>query len=362
MEWRRAGIEIVHSVRAHTVTAILVALVAAFMSGAVFASAGRAAMTEREVLASIESSAPRLITVSLQSPAPGYSPEIISVLQSLDRIDWLVALGPVLDVGNPSIPVRRSLARHLLTPLPPEVDIVAGHYPGPGEALLSEQTMTSLGYSLPAGTLEVDNPYGIVGSYQSSGALSDLERLVLLGPEIDADIQAFQLYIAATDIDSVSLVTSQILDLSTREQANSITIGTSEELIVITRTVSGELGAFSRQLSAGVLAGGAILIGLTSAIASLGRRRDYGRRRALGATRSAIVVLALAENAIPILTGAFAGTTLAVGIIGILTGSVAHLGLVIAVPILVSLAGITSTVPAVIWVATKDPVSVLRIP
>lgn len=104
------------------------------------------------------------------------------------------------------------------------------------------------------------------------------------------------------------------------------------------------------------------LIGFTPAIASLGRRRDYGRRRALGATKSAISALALGENAIPVIAGAVIGTVLAVTAIGVLTGVVAHVGLIVAVPILVSLAGIAATVPSTIWVAVRDPVSVLRIP
>ena len=250
MEWRRAGVEVVQSVRAHAVTAILMALVAAVMSGAVVASAGRVAMAERGVMAGIESSAPRIISVNVQAPAPGYSSEVLSLLQAPDYVDRVVPLGPVLDVGNPSIPARRSLAQGLLTPLPPEVDIVRGRYPGPGEALLSEQTMTSRGFAVPAGTLETDSAYRIVGSYSASGSLTDRARLVLLGPDETDDIQAFQLYIAATDVESVSLVTSQILGLSTPDQANAAKIGTSDELIVVTRTVSGELGSFARQLSA----------------------------------------------------------------------------------------------------------------
>lgn len=362
MEWRRGLREVLQSVRAHTVTAALLALVAAIMSAAVFASAGRAAMTEREVMASTESTAPRLIAVNIQAQAPGYSADTVAILNSLNTVDWLIALGPVTDVGNPAVPSSRSLARSLLTPLPPEVTIIQGRYPGAGEALLSNPTMNSLSYILPARTLEAESQYAIVGSYSATGSLKDLERLVLLGPAGNDPPDACQIYIAAIDIESVSLLTSQILALSTPEQANHVTIDTSDELVLVTQTISGELGSFSRQLSAGILLGGTILIGLTSAIASLGRRRNYGRRRALGATRSAIIALALGENAVPVIAGASLGTALAVTLIGFLAGVTAHVGLIIAVPVLVSLAGIAATVPSAIWVAMKDPVSVLRIP
>jgi putative ABC transport system permease protein len=126
--------------------------------------------------------------------------------------------------------------------------------------------------------------------------------------------------------------------------------------------VAGELGRFGRRLVLAALAVGLILVTIMVYGSVTLRRQDFGRRRALGASRTTIITLVVVEKTMIAVCGA------AVGLIGggimvwRLTGGLPNTPFLVAVSILAVLAVALATIAPAMIAAYRDPVRVLRVP
>lgn len=107
-----------------------------------------------------------------------------------------------------------------------------------------------------------------------------------------------------------------------------------------------------------VLGVGLVIVSVSTYGAVAGRRRDFGRRRALGASRSAIVVLVLVQTAVV----ACAGAALGVGVGLWATWSLPSATLVTGVALRAVLVALLGAVPPALIAALRDPVRILRVP
>lgn len=126
--------------------------------------------------------------------------------------------------------------------------------------------------------------------------------------------------------------------------------------------VAGALGASSRQLMLGVLGGGLVLVSVTVLSAVQGRRRDLGRRRAVGASRSAIVVLVLLQTAVAGVMGALVGSVGGVAAVALAAGAAPPWSFSAGVAVATVLIGLVGAVPPALLAAYRDPVRILRVP
>jgi putative ABC transport system permease protein len=95
---------------------------------------------------------------------------------------------------------------------------------------------------------------------------------------------------------------------------------------------------------------------------TIGARRDFGRRRALGATRGQLMALVVLATLWPALAGTLVGTALGVLYLGSRLDQLPEWRFPVAVGILTVLVFATaSAVPAAV-AATRDPLRVLRVP
>ena len=78
------------------------------------------------------------------------------------------------------------------------------------------------------------------------------------------------------------------------EDAPSVGVETSEDLAALRATLSGDLSRFSRSIVLVIAGAGLLMICLVVYGSVTARRRDFGRRRALGASRTVIVALVVA--------------------------------------------------------------------
>jgi putative ABC transport system permease protein len=126
--------------------------------------------------------------------------------------------------------------------------------------------------------------------------------------------------------------------------------------------VSDEISARDRLLVLALLGAAMVLACLVVFAGTIGSRRDFGRRRALGATRGQLTLLVMAAMFWPALLGAAAGVLARWAYLGSQLGHVADPRIPTAVGVLVVL-GLTaiSALPA-IHAATRDPLRVLRVP
>ena len=360
---RRGAAESWASAWSHRGTTLVLAIIACAVTIVVLLSAGRAAAVEQQVLAQVETAKPRLITVTILDTHPGIRADAIKRLQGVQGAEWVLALGPPIDVRNTVQAAGKPVAqRELLSPLPAEVTIQPGRAPDAGEAVIGRAAQQQLAMAHPAGTVVTDGQVTtVIGGFTSHGALDDLERLSLVIPHNPDDALATLLYVLADDAANVELVSRSIAAVIGVGEAD-LQVSTADELIALGDVVTGTVGSFGRQIALGTIAAGMLLIGLSMTLALVSRRRDFGRRRALGATRSTLVALTLAEAGIPVLLGAAMGTAAGAAAIAITAGTLPPLLFATGAFVLITITGTASAaIPAVI-AARYDPLKILRVP
>lgn len=362
---RKAVSEAAKSSLAHRATSFVLLLVTLAMTVTVFLTAGRAAAAEAQILASVDNAGPRLISVNIADPSPGVDQAGLDRLASMDGIEWVLGLGAARDVrsglGGQRINVA---AREILTPLPDLVTMDLGREPRGGEAIVSAKTQKRLQLVEPAGWLVDDGQQrAVVGRFSSSGVIADLERLVLIAPTAGEESpHATLIYILASDALGVDAVVRQVRALAGVFPADALSVKTSDALVALSGVLTGQVGSFSRQLALGVVAVGMVLLALTMTLALNSRRRDFGRRRALGASRSALVAVALVEAAFAVTIGAVLGAGAGTVAVLALIGTLPPGGFLIAATVLITLVGVAAAVPPSAIVAWQDPVKTLRVP
>lgn len=92
------------------------------------------------------------------------------------------------------------------------------------------------------------------------------------------------------------------------------------------------------------------------------RRRDFGRRRALGATRTMIVALMVGQVCLLATIGATAGAAVGLALLLARGEPTPPLEFIAALALGVTLAAATVCSLPAVWAATRDPLRELRVP
>lgn len=103
---------------------------------------------------------------------------------------------------------------------------------------------------------------------------------------------------------------STLVSLIGTASPRDLALESLETLADLQERVGRDLGGFNRSLLLGVMAAGALLTAIVVFADVLVRRKDIGRRRALGASRTIIIVLVLLRTAYPAVLGAVLETVL----------------------------------------------------
>lgn len=370
----REGIAIARSALGASIT---LAVIVGGLCVAVFATAGRGAAAERQVAQRIEQAGTRLITVQYTAPTGALDPQLVTRASALSQVSWAFGLGPasdaslaLLDGQGQAVP-----ARSIYGTAPPDLPVATGRWPAPGEAVVSPASQVATGLIDPAGTiLYRDQPTPVVGQVAPTGILADLAPYILVNPapgqtaNIGSGVGVGQdavgittLYVLADRASNVLAVKDSIHQLLGINDQSIVTITASQTLADLGIAISGELGSSGRAQSIGVLAAGIAIIALSTYAAVAARKRDFGRRRALGAGRGAIIGLVLVQVAVPAFTGALVGTA-AGWILTKVIGATPSLPFTIAVGVLAVTAALVAAIPVSWAAARRDPVRILRIP
>lgn len=357
--------EAARNARAHRATTIMLVLVTIAMTTATFLTAGRAAATEQEVLNSVDAAGPRLIEVTITEPSPGVTRTTLDRFTNIDHVEWVLGLGPARDVRSSATGSRINVAaRDILSPLPPEVTIDPGRQPRSGEAIIGADTQQRLQLLHPSGALlDGGIPRTVVGAFSASGSIENLDRLVLIQPAADSvDTYATLIYLLADDAQNVESIVRQVRVLAGVNPTESVAVQTSPELVELAAVLAGEVGGLSRQLAIGAIVVGIVLVALTMTLALNARRKDFGRRRALGASRTALISLTLLEAAIPVVVGVVLGTAVGLTAVVLWVGVLPPVSFITAAAVLITLAGSAAAIPPAAAAAIQDPVRILRVP
>lgn len=344
------------------VVTLLVAGICAAVSLTTLATTGRSVGAERAVLARIDAPGTRLITVFDSGGDAGLDVTAIDRVRALNNVEWAVGIGPVDDVrpiglsGADAVP-----ARHVAGDSP---DLQLSRVPTDTPlALVDAGGMAALGFTAAAGAVE--NSSGeqtpVAGVYSAGSTLSALSSGVLLlqgswrGPLRSMVVQVDRPEDVLAAADAVRSVLGA-------EKPESVRIDVAEDLILVRSAVQGELGGYSRAIVLQALLAGLALAAATIYAGINGRRRDFGRRRALGANRRQLIGVVIAQTLAGALPGSVFGAIAGSILAWRLAGSGSGWAFPVAVAILTVIAVILAALIPAVVAAWRDPVEALRVP
>ncbi|MDT0116603.1 FtsX-like permease family protein [Microbacterium sp. PRF11] len=342
---------------------MLTALIVAGMLLAVMFTTGRTVGAEQRVLATLDSAQTRTILIRADDGA-GVRTDVLKRIAALQQVEWAGAFGRATDGVNADLPSgERVPVRAVYTEDLGALGIpTARSTSGTPDVWLSADAARELGLSAYAGAVQVGKATWGVGGELDAPTYLDIFEPLALAPSEDGNADISVLLIVATESRYVSAVAATVSDLLAPEDPGKVSLETSSGLTQLKEVIQGQLGTFSRGLVLALLAVTAVLIGsVVYGLVTL-RRRDFGRRRALGASRAVVVWLILGQTFALSLLGAAIGTALAWILLTVLRDPLPDWSFTVAVSVLLVLAAtLSSLLPAVV-ASRRDPVRELRVP
>lgn len=355
-----------HIARSLPVTTGVTVLIVAAVCGFILSTTGQTIRAEQDVLGRIDEAGTRLVSVIDDQGTGGLTPDAVDRINRLSSVQWVIGLGYAADVKNTAIGDGGEPAaiRYWWGELPDEVGI-NGRLPQPGEALIGRDAQTILGFDRPVGSVDLgDIQFPVVGGFTATDTLATLNTGLLAksGIEEAEAVRLRSIHVLATTPAQVEPLTTAISGLLGAEDPTSIRFETSQTLADVRAAVAGELGRYSRQLILAALGVGLVLVTLVVYGSVTLRRQDFGRRRALGATRTTITTLIAVQNTLVGVFGAVLGVVVGALIVLRLTGGPPDIRFAAAIVILAALTVVVATIPPAMIAAYRDPVRVLRVP
>jgi putative ABC transport system permease protein len=308
------------------------------------------------ILRRVDEVGARTMTVVSSAGEPVIPAAAVERIARLDGVAWVVGLGPVFDVrirrpvGGPT-PVRAY--RAVRAP-------VTFSSASAGGAFVSATSARRVGL---AGAYSVLDPGGlrVVGWFRAEEPLSSLEAFILV-PSDDEALRLERVIVAVSDVGWVEAVAANLASMIGSEAARSTSIERSAALVAARAAVRDEVTQRDRILVLTLLAVAMAVVSVVVFAGTVAARRDFGRRRALGATRLQLTVLVMLGTLWPALIGSLTGTGLGWLYLGSRLGYLPDWQFPLAVGILAMFAVvIASALPAAV-AATRDPLRVLRVP
>ncbi|MGB8361202.1 MAG: FtsX-like permease family protein [Acidimicrobiia bacterium] len=351
--------EAYRSALAQPVGSAVVGLIVAGVCAVILSTTGQTVKAEHDVLARIDDAGTRSIVITDTDGTGHVGSAAVDRIATLQGVEWVLGLGAAVDVrtvGNPG--GDPAAMRILYGSIPPLLDTSAR--PEPGQAIVGDRAQQTLGMLTPYGGVVADTDYPVVGGFTAQDPLGFLNTGLLLEPSGQGQVRSIHILVDSPEL--VAPVTIASLSLLAAEDRTAISVETSQQLADIRAAVQGELGTYGRQIITATLIAGLVLTGLAVYGSVSSRRKDFGRRRALGATRPYIVGLVSLQTAI----AAAAGSVLGVVATGVVLTSQLEtppdVQFAVAIGFLAIISGLVAAVPPAIVAAYRDPIKVLRIP
>lgn len=356
--------EAILSARSQPVASIVTVLTIAGMILAVTLTTGRTVGAEQQVLGSIDSAGTRSIIVRAE-PTAGITTGVLDRLAEIEGIEWSAAFTTAIDATNSTVhdgtrvPTRTAYGHNLdLLGIPAKV-------PDTGQlGYASPTALEQLGLidSIGAVTLTTGASYGIAGKIDTPDFLAPFEPLVLMPvTDWDSTEPVGLIVVIAKTPELVAPISDILSSVLAAEDTAQVKIHTSEALAQLRGLIQNQLGSFSRGL---VLA----LMGLTGTLVAvllyglvMMRRKDFGRRRALGATRSHIVALLLIQTAFLSILGIITGTVIATLILLAAADPLPGLAFSGALAILALITTLVAALVPALIASRREPIRELRI-
>lgn len=286
------------------------------------------------------------------------SPEVAAVVARLDTVQNAFLLSPPQTVTNSQLPARTGLLRFVASP---STDILADSHDC-DHARATPRSAATLGLVHDTGAVDIaGGTIAVTGPARLPPGLDFLSGSVLLG-HCDRFVPLQELVVQVDKPEQVAATQQAVLTLFTATERANLDVESAQDRIDLATEVAVTARASRDRLAVTTALGATILVALLFSAVVVGRRRDYGRRRALGATRqfiwTLVLVQAIATTALAVALAIVATVTLAIAT----SNPTPNITYLAATAVLLTCgAGIGSLIPALI-AATGDPIQELRVP
>ncbi|QPK80949.1 hypothetical protein G7Y41_07825 [Schaalia sp. ZJ405] len=382
--------EVFASIRSQTVTSLILVLLIAGASASVILTAGQSAGAQASVLSTVDSLSPRTINVYVSNNPPEFNATLVETLKSYDLIESVTGFGPAADVTAAVNPEgarvsTRAVYGNIGTRMPHWVNALnQAETSQSGETTSPEET---LGFAdetgLPPRAVSTKNATDLLGFTAGVGvarfvpdgeeilvtdSISLPEHLDVMGPMLliprpmREDEPLAALAVSAARPEDVDVVTAIVRGYLREVPSENVTVSNSKMLADLRSAISGEITASNRTLIIGSFAAASAASIIVVWTVVLLRRKDFGRRRALGASRSAIVGLVLAQVWTLGVIGALAGFAIGIGALGIQGAVIPPPDFNVAVVVGMAAGSVIAALIPATWAAWRDPLTELRVP
>lgn len=325
---------------------------------------GQTVQAEQDVLGRIDDAGTRLVIAIDEQGTAGIQPAAVERIAALSNVEWVIGLGYAQDGRNSNIGDAATPApiRVLFGTIPDPITI-NGRTPATGDGLAGIGAIDTLGMPSAVGSVDTNGTQlAIVGKFTASEPLTDLNRSILTPPDTDTNQPLRSVHVLATSPNEVANVTQSVAMLLGAQDLQAVRYDTSQTLADVRAAVAGELGKYSRRLVLGTLAAGLFLITLAIYSSVTLRKQDFGRRRALGATRTNIVTLVAIHYLLVAAIGITTGISIATIVTIRWTDAPPDTTFTTAIALLALIVTIIAALPPALIAAYRDPVRVLRVP
>ena len=357
--------EALASVRSQPVLSAVTVVMVLGMVLAVMLTTGRTVGAEQRVLSTIDSEGTRTIVVRAEAEA-GLTSSAIDRMSGIEGIEWLGGFSAAVDATNSAVPEGKTTPVRSLyggdlerLGVPP-----ASPIPG-GLAWASPQALQDLGMPDASGgvTATSGTSYGVAGELDVPDFLEELEPLVIVPqPDARGDERLSTIVVIARTPELVPAVGDAVMSVAAADDPSKLSLQTSENLAALRSLVGGQLGSFSRGLVLALLAvtGGLLAVLLFSLV--MMRRKDFGRRRALGASRGLIVGLILAQTAVLAGVGLMLGVGVSVAVLLATADPLPGVSFTLALCVLTLATALLSAILPAVVASRREPIRELRVP
>lgn len=355
--------EAVAAARSQAVPSLLTVAMVAGMCIAALLTTGRTVAAEQAVLAEVDAAGTRSIVVRAREEA-GLTVALRDRLTTVDGVEAATGFGPIVDARNAAVPGAPPVAlRHAygLADASSTTDLAATSE----TAAASAAAARAVGFYHGTGVLATDDGHEVLvtGDMTVPPHLRFLEPLLVIpSGEADPAEPLTLLVVLARTPPEVAAVEEVVRGLLPTTAPGEITVETSAELAAVRAAVGGELGSHGRSTVLGILALSSILVAVNLLALVTMRRKDFGRRRALGATKPLIVTLLLTQVVLLASAGAAIGAAATITGLALAGDPLPGLPFTVAVAVAAVLAAALAALAPAMLAARRDPLHELRVP
>lgn len=325
---------------------------------------GRSVAAEQAVLQSIDDAGSRTIRVRA-TEAAGITTSVLERIRHIDGVEWAVAVSSASDATNARIPDGARLPIRAVYGDLQGLGIRELRRPGREVAYASRQAMMMFGFIDGSGELAISSGANVVvgGELTVPSELSALEPLTLVARDVDDGMEPVGLVVVIADHpELVEPVSRAVLSVLGTDDPGGVEVETSQTLADVRGLVDARLRSYSRGLVLGTLVVTDALVAAILTGLALLRRKDFGRRRALGATRRDIIALVVTQTAFTTAAGITLGFAVSTALVLAFGDVLPGLAFTAALGVLVFVSTCAAALAPAVFASRRDPVIELRMP